>query len=118
LKEQNDSPFTDKQFQELAAKLGERYDLKEIKFYDSVKDRSKDPIGYSRQQKFHSRLRKALPNLAIRTRMLRYVVSIDKKKVVDAARKVGIPIKLAGKLFLLLKKLGWCEFPGKRVWIY
>ncbi|MBI1973928.1 NYN domain-containing protein, partial [Candidatus Micrarchaeota archaeon] len=91
LKKQNDLPFDAEQFASLAKELSNAFELKEIYFYDSEKDISRDPLGYSKQQRFHERLRKELKNLEIRTRKLRYVTSISKEDAAKEARSVGLP---------------------------
>lgn len=106
LKKQNDLPFDAEQFASLAKELSNAFELKEIYFYDAVKDIGRDPLGYSKQQRFHERLRKELKNLEIRTRKLRYVTSISKEDAAKAARTVGLPQNTDDKIYLLLKQLG------------
>ncbi len=106
LKEQNDLPFDAEQFALLVKELNKKFDLKKINFYDAMKNRAKDPIGYSKQQRFHSRLRKAIPNIEIKHLKLRYVRSISKEEAFKISKEIGIPSNLKDKLYLFLKKLG------------
>lgn len=106
LKKQHDLPFDADQFASLIAELNKYFDLKEIKFYDAIKNIMVDPIGYSKQQRFHSRLKKAIPNIEIRTRKLKYVVTISKNRMSKEAKAIGLPIELEDRLYLLLKQLG------------
>jgi uncharacterized LabA/DUF88 family protein len=106
LKEQNDLPFDADQFALLMGELDNHFDLIGIKFYDAIKNRIKDPVGYSKQQRFHARLQKAVPKIEIKCLKLRYITSISKEEVLDAAKIIGLPVSLGDKLYLLLKKLG------------
>lgn len=99
-------PFDADQFHSLIESLCEYFDLKQVRFYDAVKDRTKDPRGYSKQQRFHERLKKKISSLVIETRRLRYVKSISKETAAEAAKQLGLPRELDDKLYLFLKKLG------------
>ena len=61
LKEQSDLPFDADQFGTLISELNKHFDVKEVKFYDAMKNRGIDPAGYSGQQRFHSRLKDKIP---------------------------------------------------------
>lgn len=105
LKEQNDLPFDADQFASLIVELNKQFDLKEVYFYDAIKDRINDSIGYAKQQRFHDRLKKEVPNIVIRHRKLKYVVSISKKKASEIAKTIDLSVS-EDKLYLFLKKLG------------
>jgi len=106
MKEENDTPFDADQYAQLVKELGTFFDLSKIYFYDSIKDISRDPMGYAGQQRFHERLKKAVPKITLRTRPLRYVLSITQEKAKQAAKDVNLPANLNDKLYLFLKKVG------------
>jgi len=103
LKEEDRLPFDAEEFKELFRQLSQKYDLKNIYFYDAVKNSERDPEGYSKQQSFHERLKKCHGNLAIRTRKLKYIVSITDSEILSAGEKAGIIDSCKNKLkqFLL-----------------
>ena len=106
LKEQNELPFDAEEFFDLVQELKKYFDVKEIKFYDAIKDRTIDPAGYAGQQRFHSRLMEKIHDIEIRHLKLRYVLTISKEKTSEIAKEVGLPNELLDKLYLFLKKLG------------
>ncbi len=106
MKEENDAPFDVNQYVQLFKEIEAIFDLQKIYFYDSIKDISKDPVGYAGQQRFHERLKKAVPKITLRTRPLRYVLSITPEKAKQAAKDVNLPANLNDKIYLFLKKMG------------
>lgn len=98
LKEMRRLPFDADGFQELFNLISQQYKLCSIYFYDAIKSSDKDPEGYSKQQKFHARLRKTDDKLVIRTRKLRYLVNITDAQIEHAGDKAGIPDSCKGKL--------------------
>ena len=83
-------PFDTDGFQKLFNMISLRYKLYSIYFYDAIKSSDKDPEGYSKQQKFHARLSKIDEKLIIRTRKLRYLVSITDAQIESAGNEAGI----------------------------
>jgi uncharacterized LabA/DUF88 family protein len=106
LKNMNMLPFDGEEYRELFEKLGSKFKIKEIIFYDAVKNSFKDSEGYSKQQRFHERLRRASPKLAIKTRKLQYYDEISDEKILSASDKVGLVEICKTRLRALLSKLG------------
>ncbi|MBI5635788.1 NYN domain-containing protein [Candidatus Micrarchaeota archaeon] len=88
-------------FQEVSKKTG----LLEVRYYDAVKDRTKDAVGYAGQQKFHEKLRKTSGKLSIHSRPLRYAVNITLQKALDAGKQSGIIDECKNKLWQFLVNL-------------
>jgi len=105
LKFQNDLPFDETGYAHLFKELSNHFDLKEINFYDAIKDRIRDPNGYARQQQFHARFKNIDSRVKIKTRKLRYALSISKERSNEVAKGVGLASSLTDKLYLFLKKL-------------
>jgi len=102
LKQEGRLPFD---YGSLFSELSLRFDLKQISFYDALKDIARDPEGYAGQQQFHARLRKLGWPVRIRTRKLKYIANIDQSQVSAAARHVGIIDSCKEKLWAFLQKL-------------
>lgn len=66
------------QYSSFYAELAKKFDIKEVYFYDAVKNIDIEPKQYAKQQAFHSHLQKAIPNLVIRLRKLKYVFVNDR----------------------------------------
>ena len=105
LKFQNDLPFDEKGYARLFKELSTYFEIKEINFYDAMKNIDKDPTGYAKQQRFHSNLTKVDSRVKIKTRKLRYATSISKEKSNKVAKEIGLQTSLRDKLYLFLKKL-------------
>lgn len=65
-------------YESLIKVLSTRYDIKNIFFYDALKNIQIEPSQYAKQQSFHASLKKSIPNLLVRTRKLQYVFSNHK----------------------------------------
>ena len=66
------------QFRIIAAELkvqlaGMGFGLVRVYFYDATKNGTLEPEQYSKQQAFHERLKKDIPELILRTRKLKYI---------------------------------------------
>lgn len=92
-------------FEQLFGLFGKKFDLQQIRFYDAIKDRTKDPDGYAGQQRFHAQLAKLSSKLVIRSTKLRYLVNIDKQKVLYAAQQTGIVDNCKNLIWQLLVNL-------------
>lgn len=101
----NKLPFDSDEFKKLFEQISKEYDLKKVYFYDAVKNSEKDPDGYSRQQKFHERLKRSHKNMIIRTRKLRYLVNITDDQIDSAAKRTGIIDSCKNKLKQFLMEL-------------
>lgn len=99
-------PFGAEGFGRLFELLSERFELKQIYFYDALKDRINDPNGYAGQQRFHASLKRLRFQLAIKTRKLRYLANLTKQNVEAAASSVGIADSSRSKIWEVLKALG------------
>jgi uncharacterized LabA/DUF88 family protein len=99
-------PFDGEEYSELFEKLSSKFKIKEIIFYDAVKNSRKDPEGYSKQQRFHERLRRASPKLAIKIRKLQYYDEISDEKISSASDEVGLMDACKSKLRAFLSRLG------------
>jgi uncharacterized LabA/DUF88 family protein len=53
--------------------LSEKFAIMKSYYYDAVKNIEIEPDQYSRQQRFHARLSKGIPNVVIQTRKLKYL---------------------------------------------
>ncbi|MFH1199631.1 MAG: NYN domain-containing protein [Candidatus Micrarchaeota archaeon] len=105
VKAQTGKTFDRAKFEALFLKIQERHDITEIRFYDAVKDRLKDPAGYAKQQKFHAELGKIRPTVRLRHRKLRYLANLTQDQVLREAKSVGIIDTCKNKLWNLLHKL-------------
>jgi len=106
LKKESRLPFGPQSFAMVFEQLAERYDLKTIIFYDALKDISKDPEGYARQQKFHAAMRNLGWPLEIKTRKLRYMANLTEEQARVKAQEVGIVDACREKIWGLLLALG------------
>ncbi len=107
-------PIDADQYQQLFRELSKIYNVEKMVFYDAVKNSGIDPVGYAKQQRFHERLKKAVPIVKIKTIPLRYVRSISKEDVVRVAKSVDLQATLKDKLYLFLKKLGVIKFSKEK----
>lgn len=71
VKKSNYSDFFD--YKTFCYFLSNQFNVQRVYFYDAIKNRKIEPEGYARQQAFHERLFKSIPNFVIRTRKLRYM---------------------------------------------
>src|SRR3989338_5769203 len=62
--------FTYKAFFE---ELSKDFEIPKVYFYDAIKSRGLEQEQYSKQQAFHERLRKDIPQLVVRARPLKYL---------------------------------------------
>ena len=80
--------------------------MKQIYFYDAIKNSQKEPQAYANQQKFHENLKMVSDKLRIRSRKLKYLVELDERKITEAGEAVGIVDSCKYKLKKFLYKLG------------
>lgn len=106
LKESKSLPFDADKFELLFKQIDQKFEIKEIRYYDAIKDRTKDPIGYAKQQKFHSRLETCPHKPVFRSGPLRYLVNLTEYEVKSVGKKVGIIDKCNELLYKLLIELG------------
>lgn len=111
LKNERRLPFD---YEELFSQLSERFDLKLIFFYDAIKEISKDPDGYAKQQAFHAHLRKLKWPIKLRARKLKYVQGISPERVSSAADKSNIVDSCREKLMSFLQALGVIHFTKEK----
>ncbi len=104
LKEAKYLPFSHK-FDLLFKEIEAKFAIKEIRIYDATKDRIKDPNGYAKQQRFYHVLSKSTYKPKIRTRQLRYIVSISEQEVIEEGKKLGIVDSCKNLLYKLLMRL-------------
>jgi uncharacterized protein (TIGR00288 family) len=102
LREHKQLPFN---YDDLFARLSELFEIRMIHYYDATKDSGKDPYGYSKQQTFHSMLKKLKWPITIRTRKLKYLVNVTPEQVNEVADRVGIQSRCKAKLIELLRGL-------------
>lgn len=114
LKRQGDLPFGSEGYAKLLKELSETFEVKRVLFYDSVKNRALDLVGYSKQQRFHEKLRKTLPLLSIKTRKLIYPVKLDESFLREAAETTGLAGVSSEKLYSFLKQLGFVKLSKEK----
>lgn len=73
-------------YKDLIDLLRKKYDIAKVCFYDASKSIKQEPTGYSKQQRFHQKLQKKIPEVTIKSRKLKYVkvdhkVETEKKKL-------------------------------------
>ncbi|MFA6328462.1 MAG: NYN domain-containing protein [Candidatus Micrarchaeia archaeon] len=103
LKQEGKLPFN---YDDLFSELSRTYQIKQIFFYDAVKDIGRDPDGYAKQQKFHAGLKKLGWPIKLRTRKLKYIANITQEDANSAATQVGIVDSCREKLWQFLQRLG------------
>lgn len=67
--------------------LSKEFNISAVYFYDAVKNRNLEPLQYSKQQSFHAKLSKEIPNIVIKTRPLKYI--FVNERVESAKKKVA-----------------------------
>ena len=70
------------------AELSKGFEISKVFFYDAIKNRGIEDEQYHKQQGFHERLKKDIPNLDIRHRKLKYIFVND--RVERAKKESGI----------------------------
>lgn len=84
--------------------LTKRFDIQKTFYYDAIKNRMLEPQAYARQQGFHARLEKEIPNVTIRSRKLRYVA--NHQNVENARQDADFCAACAPKLDVFLHEAG------------
>ncbi len=102
LKQEKRLPF---EHDSLFIELAKLYEIKQIFFYDAIKDIGRDPEGYAKQQKFHAKLRALKWPIKLRTRKLKYITNISQDDASEAAKVVGIIDSCKEKLWAFLQQL-------------
>ena len=85
--------FSYKSFYE---ELSKEFAITKVFFYDAIKNIAIEPEQYSKQQAFHERLKKEIPEVVIRARKLKYLLSNE--RVEKAAKKADFCKKCAPKI--------------------
>jgi len=88
----------------LYAELSKEYNIIKVLFYDAIKSINIEPGQYSRQQSFHQRIIKDIPNLVPRLRKLRYL-GIN-NKVEEELKKTKFCDKCIQKVREFLSRAG------------
>ena len=91
-------------YDQLLSVLSKHYNVKNIYFYDAIKNFRIEPEQYAKQQAFHARLMNAIPNLVIRARKLQYVFS--NQKLENAQKKAKFCEKCSPKIKPFLHEAG------------
>ena len=84
--------------------LSKEFEIIRVYFYDAVKNRAIEPLQYSRQQAFHERLKKEIPNIVIRSRKLKYL--LVEERVEKAKKESKFCNACAGKINDFLSAAG------------
>lgn len=66
--------------------LSKNFEIPKVYFYDAIKNSQLEPEQYSKQQAFHERLRKDIPQIVVRARPLKYLGVNDR---VEKAKKLA-----------------------------
>jgi len=66
--------------------LSKEFDVSQVFFYDAMKSQPIEPENYSKQQAFHEKLKKEIPNLVLRLRKLKYLFANER---VEKAKKIA-----------------------------
>jgi len=77
-------------FSDLFSQIETLFDVHEIRFYDSLKNRSIEPEKSAQQLVFHTELRKLSPKVKVRILPLMYRTNIRQADVSRSANNVGI----------------------------
>jgi len=88
----------------LYKELSKQYLISKVFFYDSVKSIDLEPEQYSKQQTYHQRLVREIPNLTLRLRKLRYLGA--NKRVEDELTKTSFCDKCKQKVRGFLSRAG------------
>lgn len=65
-------------YSDFYVELSKTFDIIGVNYYDAIKSSSLEPVNYSKQQAFHARLGKEIPNLVTRARKLKYL-NVDER---------------------------------------
>ncbi|MEK6923746.1 MAG: NYN domain-containing protein [Candidatus Micrarchaeota archaeon] len=98
--------LTEDEFSAFFSEIERLFDVKEIRFYDAVKDRAIEPDNYAKQQRFHARLQNKCKKVAVYCRPLQYVETVAKEKVLAAAGEMNFCDACKASLWSLLYNLG------------
>jgi len=101
-------------FAGLFQQIEQQFDLKEIRFYDAIKDRTKEPKGYAGQQRFHANLQNKCKKVRFRSRPLKYIVSLTEEQVVKEAETAGIVDRCKKLIWGLLRRLKLIRFTKEK----
>lgn len=88
----------------LFKELSKKFEIQKVFFYDAIKSYRIEPSQYSEQQRFHEKLRKEIPLVAIRARKLKYP-NID-KRIEEARKESGFCDRCGKKVDNFLKRAG------------
>lgn len=92
-------------FSDLFSQIEQLFDIREIRFYDSLKNRSKEPGKSAQQLVFHTELRRLNPKVKIRSLPLMYRMNIRQDDVLKSADNVGIIDECRNLLWNFLENL-------------
>lgn len=92
-------------YKKLFESLSKSFDLKEICFYDAIKDRTIEPEEYAAQQSFHEAMKSCGWPVKIQTTKLQYRQNITRNEAENAAVKMGIVDSCKNKIWALLEYL-------------
>ncbi len=91
-------------YSDLYKELSKSYTITKVFFYDAVKSIELEPEQYSRQQSYHQKLVKEIPNLVLRLRKLRYL-GVN-KRIEDELNKSNFCDKCIYKVREFLSRAG------------
>jgi uncharacterized LabA/DUF88 family protein len=93
--------FSYKSFYE---ELTKQFEITRVYFYDATKNDQIEPEQYPKQQQFHERLRKEIPQIVIQTRKLKYLAVNE--RVEKAKKKANFCKDCKPKLDQFLREAG------------
>ncbi len=65
-------------YKSLYENLSKEFNVSRVYFYDAIKNSHIEPEQYSKQQAFHERLKKEIPDLVIRSKKLKYFLTNER----------------------------------------
>jgi len=92
-------------FSDLFSQIETLFEIREIRFYDSLKNRSKEPVKSAQQLVFHTELKRLNPKVKIRVLPLMYRTNLHQDDVFRSADSVGIIDECRNLLWNFLENL-------------
>ncbi len=97
--------MTAQEYELVIRQVSQRFEVREVRFYDAKKDLHREPEGYNRQQSFHYKLRSLTPPIHTFTRPLVYAINLTRDQVEKEGKRIGIKEACRKLLYTLLQNL-------------